>query len=101
MVDYEHELDFKTSARIEMNRSRAKNKGEKHYKSYIRNQSSNYIKKECVRNFIFKRDGYKCVYCNSEENLQIDHIVSVYNGGQNKICNLQTLCRSCNARKSV
>lgn len=82
-------------------RSRAKNKGEKAYKQYLRNEASNYIKRPMVREFILKRDGYKCIYCGSTENLQIDHIKSVYSGGENKIENLQTLCKSCNTRKQV
>lgn len=82
-------------------RSRAKNKGKKAYKKYLRSEASNYIKRPAVREFILKRDGYKCVYCGSSENLQIDHIKSVYNGGENRIDNLQTLCKSCNTRKRV
>lgn len=98
---YEHELDFKSSIRTDLNRSRAKNKGEKAFKRYLRNQASNYIKRPSVRKYILERDEYKCVYCGSKENLQIDHIISVFSGGQNKICNLQILCRSCNAAKTV
>jgi len=82
-------------------RSRAKNKGEKAYKQYLRNEASNYIKRPAVREFILQRDNYKCVYCGSTENLQIDHIKSVYSGGENSIDNLQTLCRSCNTGKLV
>lgn len=88
---------------MERNLSRAKNKGPKQLKKYIRNTSSNYIKRERVRSFIFNRDGYKCVKCGSSENLQIDHIISVYRIGlkANNINNLQVLCRKCNAGKEV
>lgn len=83
----------------ERNISRAKNSGR--LKSYLRNAASNYIKREAVREFVFSRDNYKCVECGSENNLQIDHIESVYRGGQNHVDNLQTLCKSCNCAKRV
>jgi 5-methylcytosine-specific restriction enzyme A len=98
---YTHQLDFKQTIRTEMNESRAKNKGVAHYKKFLRDRASNYTKRTQVREFIFKRDNYKCVLCGSGENLQVDHIISVYKGGQNRICNLQTLCISCNAGKPV
>lgn len=83
----------------ETRRSRAKNKGQKEYKKYLRNEASNYIKRNAVREFIFSRNNYECVNCGEKENLQIDHIVSVYKGGKNHIDNLQTLCKRCNSSK--
>lgn len=73
----------------------------------LRNSSACFIKKKEVRDFIFKRDGYKCVICQSVEGLQIDHIISVYACSVGEIPiealnsenNLQTLCGSCNAAK--
>lgn len=59
-----------------------------------------FIGKKKIRIFIFKRDKYKCLKCNSKENLSIDHIQAINKGGENKISNLQTLCRSCNSAKS-
>ncbi len=52
-----------------------------------------------VRPLVFKKDGYKCVYCGSTENLEVDHIVPICRGGTNDMENLQTLCRSCNRAK--
>lgn len=74
----------------------------------IRNSSSAFIKRIDVRNCIFKRDKYKCVFCNSKNQLTIDHIVSVYRAAKleypieklNIRENLQTLCASCNSRKA-
>ena len=80
---------------------RAKSKGTKEYRKYIRNISSNYIARKEVREFVFNRNAHKCVECGHKEFLQVDHIVSVYKNGKNHIDNLQTLCRSCNARKRV
>ena len=86
-------------------RSRAECKGKKAYYKYLRNEASNYIKRKAVREFVLKRDGYKCKICGSTENLQIDHIKSVRRYGftmnVNTIDNLQVLCRSCNAGKEV
>lgn len=48
---------------------------------------------------IFARDNYSCVYCGSEFQLQLDHIVSVKNGGGIDDDNLQTLCKRCNIEK--
>jgi 5-methylcytosine-specific restriction endonuclease McrA len=94
---------------MKRNLSRAKNKGENELKKYLRNCGSNYIKREAVRNFVLLRDDYLCVRCRSKYDLQIDHILSVYQGWKNNIpleeinslSNLQTLCKSCNAGKEV
>ena len=59
-----------------------------------------FIGRKKIREFIFKRDNYKCLCCGSLDNLSIDHIVAINKKGENKISNLQTLCRSCNSRKS-
>jgi len=49
---------------------------------------------------VFLRDGRMCRYCGSDENLQIDHIISRKRGGTHDLENLQVLCRDCNLRKS-
>ena len=85
----------------EIRRGWARGKGPDDYKKYLRNEASNYIHRPAVRDFVFNRDGYKCVYCGSTEHIQVDHIVSVYKNGENSTDNLQTLCRSCNAGKAV
>lgn len=58
-----------------------------------------FIGKRNIRSFIFKRDGFKCLKCWNINNLQIDHIIPISKGGENKISNLQTLCNSCNSVK--
>ncbi len=60
-----------------------------------------FIGKKKIREFIFKRDNYKCLCCGSDKKLSIDHIHSVHLGGENKISNLQTLCKSCNSSKGT
>ena len=66
-----------------------------------RTHAQRFIGKKKIREFIFNRDGKKCLRCGNESNLTIDHIVSVYHGGENKLSNLQTLCSSCNSWKNT
>ena len=54
---------------------------------------------EELRNKIFKRDGWKCVYCRKKENLQIDHKIPFSKGGTTTFDNLQTIYRKCNQTK--
>tara|TARA_Y100000034_G_scaffold109350_1_gene140586 strand:+ start:10159 stop:10662 length:504 start_codon:yes stop_codon:yes gene_type:complete len=52
---------------------------------------------------IFKRDNYTCAYCLSvcnKENITIDHIIPLCQGGDQKTWNnLITSCRKCNEKK--
>jgi len=53
-----------------------------------------------TRQKILERDGFACLNCGSEEALEIDHIIPLAGGGHpTDEENLQTLCRSCNAKK--
>lgn len=49
---------------------------------------------------VWNRDGGKCVYCNSSENLHLDHIIPFSKGGDTSVENLQLLCQKCNLEKS-
>ena len=52
---------------------------------------------------VFKRDGFKCVYCGSTPpniSLELDHYLPVCDGGDNDIDNLVTSCFNCNRGKS-
>jgi hypothetical protein len=48
---------------------------------------------------VFKRDGFKCVYCGSEKNLSLDHVIPQSRGGPHTVENLATCCKSCNSSK--
>ncbi len=69
-------------------------------KSAIRNSASKGGVNKALREIIFERDGHKCVYCGSKEDLTIDHKVPVSKGGKTIKYNLVTACRKCNQMKS-
>lgn len=54
-----------------------------------------------LREIIIKRDRFKCVKCDSQDYLEVDHIIAVVNDGKyfDKE-NLQTLCHSCHKKKT-
>ncbi len=57
-----------------------------------------------VRFEVFKRDSFKCQYCGAvapDVLLEVDHIKPVVAGGNNKITNLITACKSCNIGKGA
>lgn len=59
-----------------------------------------YNKIKATRDNIFKRDGHKCLYCDSNKNLTIDHVHPRSRGGTNTWENLATCCIICNGKKS-
>jgi 5-methylcytosine-specific restriction endonuclease McrA len=54
---------------------------------------------ELVKNSIFQRDGFKCVYCGSTEDLGLDHVIPFCSGGSSKQFNLVACCVNCNWSK--
>ena len=55
-----------------------------------------------LRERIFRRDGYRCVYCGNvfpDEALSLDHVQPRMRGGDNSDGNLVTACKACNTRK--
>ncbi len=73
----------------------------------LRNSSSGFIRRADVRQIIFEKYHGKCYICGSTDNLQIDHIISVYKFAVqrlpykdlNKEENLALICRRCNCQK--
>jgi hypothetical protein len=52
-----------------------------------------------LRQQVFARDGFRCVYCGGAENLECDHVQPVVEGGPTTMGNLATACEGCNSRK--
>ena len=53
---------------------------------------------------IFKRDGFRCVYCGTtpvQSALRVDHVIPVAENGTNVPENLVTSCHDCNAGKAA
>lgn len=53
---------------------------------------------------VFKRDGFKCMYCGAHPPsvlLHVDHVVPVAAGGKNDLDNLITACEPCNLGKGA
>lgn len=72
----------------------------KHYLPQIFKLQRKNINKQ-LREQILKKYGYKCVKCNSKEELTIDHIKPYSKGGDENLNNLQPLCKSCNSVKGI
>lgn len=61
------------------------------------------MNEDSLRDRIFRRDGYRCVYCGRvlpSEALSLDHVQPRMRGGDNSPGNLVTACREDNARKA-
>lgn len=51
------------------------------------------------RHNIMKRDQYQCLYCGSNKNLTLDHLMPKSRGGDASWTNLVTACMRCNTKK--
>jgi len=49
---------------------------------------------------VFVRDGFKCQYCGSGDQLTLDHVIPSSRGGKTNFENCVTACRPCNIRKN-
>lgn len=56
--------------------------------------------RKIVRDRILLRGKYRCAYCKSIKNLEIDHIIPLSRGGKEDEDNMQVLCKPCNRKKS-
>ena len=60
-------------------------------------KSGSFVYRELVAEFL----GRKCSKCQSENELQIDHIIPFDKEGKNLISNVQILCKSCHHKKTM
>jgi len=58
------------------------------------------LKDKKLREYIFSKNSYKCVYC-GKKGQEIEHIVPKSKGGTNSIYNLTLSCRECNIKKGT
>lgn len=49
----------------------------------------------------FEYHGNKCIYCGSEDSLEVEHRIPLARGGSNHPANLAPACRSCNSSKGT
>lgn len=54
-----------------------------------------------MKGILLQMYDHKCSNCGSTSDLQVDHIVSVIEGGSDEITNLQILCGACNRKKGA
>ncbi|WP_206750840.1 HNH endonuclease [Cryobacterium sp. TMT2-23] len=54
-----------------------------------------------VKVAVWQRDGGRCISCDSQSNLEFDHVIPLAMGGSNTMRNLQLLCEVCNRRKGA
>jgi len=83
-----------------------------HFKAPLRNyhviktektQPNNTYKKikidHKIRQEVYERDKYRCVYCGDYKNLTLDHVHPESLGGEATVENLVTSCNICNSKK--
>lgn len=48
---------------------------------------------------LVERSGHRCAFCGAHQDLTIDHIKRIADGGTSDLENLQLLCRPCHIKK--
>ena len=76
----------------------------------LRDSSSSFTHRSDVKRIVYEKYSGRCYLCGAVNDLQIDHIVSVYRyaleqiepvSGLNKLDNLALICRRCNSGKAL
>lgn len=118
--EYEHELAEKSIRNKELDIQAEKNRiAEQILRRQMKHELEKEVRQELIDNgklfgdapkrpripqevvdAVYRRDGGRCVYCGSTENLQLDHIIPFSRGGATNVDNLQLLCQKCNLAKS-
>lgn len=58
---------------------------------------------ETKKKYVASQQNWKCKICNNQLNawFEVDHTVSLENGGDNSVENLRALCRECHGKKTA
>lgn len=56
---------------------------------------------QSIKTSVLESDMYRCVSCGTHKDLTVDHKIPLSKGGDDRLENLQTLCRTCNTSKGV
>lgn len=70
-------------------------------KETLKNRLLAYSEYRKHQEFVFKRDGFKCVYCGTDKDLTLDHQIPQSRGGGHEPENLVTCCATCNSSKGA
>ncbi len=54
-----------------------------------------------IRHAVHARYGGRCRRCDSEDRLELDHVIPFSRGGADSVDNLQLLCKPCNRSKGA
>lgn len=95
-------FSFETLSKVEKYVREVK-KNNAHYNSYEerRRRANLDLKRPSFRKKVFAEKGEICQKCGTDKDVSIDHIISVYDGGETTIENSQVLCRQCNRKKGA
>ena len=95
------EIKTQETERLKIERMRKKARQElleSEYKNIPEDERMRHIPED-VKEFVWRRDGGKCIECGSKERLEFDHIIPFSKGGSNTARNIQLLCERCNRSK--
>lgn len=67
--------------------------------SYLKPDNACTYPSKTLKRKILARDGHTCQYCDGNDNLVVDHVISTMMAGPGLECNLVTACWSCNMKK--
>ncbi|MDR2405784.1 MAG: HNH endonuclease, partial [Deltaproteobacteria bacterium] len=63
-------------------------------------QSEDKLPVSVNKDYVLERGGYACAYCGKDNReLEVDHVISLENGGKNDLSNLVPTCRECKRKK--
>jgi len=100
--EYHKSIASKRKEYLSIWRKENKEKMREYYhkrKSLLLNATKNDLTSKQIEE-LYKLHPY-CEYCGCKENLSLDHIVSLFKGGENSINNVTIACKSCNSSKGI